>query len=90
MQSIIQIGAYPEAVLKTGSELRQLIETLDKCGSCEKVQKLAIKAFTNILQVNNATIRDCTFNMGELKQQPEPPMTTAKTPSEVHHGCGQY
>ena len=89
MQSIIHVGASPEAVVKTGSELRQLIETLDKCGSCEKVQKLAIKAFTDICQVHNATIRDCTFQMGEPQRQ-EPPMATVKTPSEVQHGCGQY
>lgn len=70
MGPIVHVGASVEAVQQTGTELRQLIATLKDAGCCEAVQKLTIKAFTKACSVDNATIRDCTFNIGTSEPKP--------------------
>lgn len=70
MGPIVHVGASVEAVQQTGTELRQLLTTFKDVGCCEAVQKLAIKAFTKACSVENATIRDCTFNVSAGEPKP--------------------
>ena len=95
MGPIVQVGVSSEAVKQVGHELRELIRTLNGAGSCEAVQELAVKAFIKACSADNATIRDCTFNIGQPPRCPTPfPSQEEKkpdpTPVAPIHGCGQY
>lgn len=70
MGPIVQVGVSSEAVKQVGTELCQLIATLANSNCCDSVQKLAIRAFSKACSADNATIQNCTFNIGTSEPKP--------------------
>lgn len=59
MKNLLQIGASAEAI----SRARGTIIDILRCKDADETTKLeALKAFTSVCSVNNATVSDCVFN----------------------------
>lgn len=61
MEGMIHVGVSKETV----DAARELIVKILESGACDAVQLEALKTAASICQVNNLTIKDCTFTARE-------------------------